>query len=78
MQSTLLSALIQAQKEYLTHDSSGASFLIITLSIKRLSCKEHTVNPFSSIINLEGWGGEEDGREFQIRGDISIPVADSC
>ena len=29
-------------------------------------------------INLEGWTGEEDGREFQKGGDICIPVADSC
>ena len=28
-------------------------------------------------INLEGWGGEGDGREGQKRGDIYIPVADS-
>ena len=28
-------------------------------------------------INLEGWDGERDGREFQ-RGDICIPMADSC
>ena len=29
-------------------------------------------------INLEGWDGEGDGREFQKGGDISIPMADSC
>ena len=29
-------------------------------------------------INLEGWDGEGDGREFQNRGDICIPMADSC
>ena len=29
-------------------------------------------------INLEGWDGEGDGREFQSGGDICIPVADSC
>ena len=29
-------------------------------------------------INLEGWYGEGDGREVQKRGDISIPMADSC
>ena len=31
-------------------------------------------------INLEGWDGEEDGREFQKGGDIyiCIPMADSC
>ena len=28
-------------------------------------------------INREGWDGERDGREFQ-RGDICIPMADSC
>ena len=28
--------------------------------------------------NLEGWGGEGPGREVQERGDICIPVADSC
>ena len=28
--------------------------------------------------NLEGWDGEGDGREFQNRGDICIPMADSC
>ena len=29
-------------------------------------------------INLEWWGGEGDGREFQKRGDICISMADSC
>ena len=29
-------------------------------------------------INLEGWDGEGDGREFQKGGDISISMADSC
>ena len=29
-------------------------------------------------VNLEGWDGEEDGREFQKGGDILIPMADSC
>ena len=28
-------------------------------------------------INIEGWDGEEDGREFQKQGDICIPMADS-
>ena len=28
--------------------------------------------------NLEGWDGEETGREFQKGGDLSIPMADSC
>ena len=29
-------------------------------------------------INLEGWDGEGDGREFQNVGDICVPMADSC
>ena len=29
-------------------------------------------------INLEGWVGEGDGREFQKGGDVCIPMADSC
>ena len=29
-------------------------------------------------INLEGWDGERDGREFQKGEDICIPVPDSC
>ena len=29
-------------------------------------------------INLEGWDGEGDGKEVQNRGDICIPMADSC
>ena len=29
-------------------------------------------------INLEGWDGERDGRDFQDGGDICIPMADSC
>ena len=29
-------------------------------------------------INLEGWDGEGEGREFQKGGDICIPIADSC
>ena len=28
-------------------------------------------------VNLEGWGGEGDGREVQEGGDICIPMADS-
>ena len=28
--------------------------------------------------NLEGWDGEEDGREVQVGGDICLPMADSC
>ena len=29
-------------------------------------------------INLEGWDGEADEREFQKEGDICVPKADSC
>ena len=29
-------------------------------------------------MNLEGWDGEGDGREDEERGDICIPMADSC
>ena len=29
-------------------------------------------------INLEGWDGEEDGKEVQKGGYICIPIADSC
>ena len=29
-------------------------------------------------INLEGWHGEEDGREFKKGGDMYIPMSDSC
>ena len=29
-------------------------------------------------INLEEWDGEGDGKEVQKRGDICIPMADSC
>ena len=29
-------------------------------------------------INLDGWNGEGNGREFQKGGDICIPMADSC
>ena len=29
-------------------------------------------------INLEGWGGEGDGREVQEGGDICIPMAVLC
>ena len=29
-------------------------------------------------INLEGWDGEEDGREFQKGGNICISMANSC
>ena len=29
-------------------------------------------------INLEGWDGEGDGRQFQKGGDICIPMSDSC
>jgi len=29
-------------------------------------------------INLEGWDGERDGKEFQKGGDICVPVAYSC
>ena len=29
-------------------------------------------------INLKGWAGKRDGREFQKGGDICVPMADSC
>jgi len=29
-------------------------------------------------INLEGWDGEGDDREFQKGGHMCIPMADSC
>ena len=29
-------------------------------------------------INLEGWDGKGDGKEFQKGGDICITMADSC
>ena len=29
-------------------------------------------------INLEGWGGEGNGKEVLKGGDICIPMADSC
>ena len=29
-------------------------------------------------VNLEGWGGEGDGREIQKGGDTCIPMADPC
>ena len=29
-------------------------------------------------IYLEGWDGEEDGKEVQKGGDICIPMADAC
>ena len=29
-------------------------------------------------INLVGWDGEKDGREFPEGGDICIPMADLC
>ena len=29
-------------------------------------------------VNLEGWGGEGDGREVQKGGDTCIPMADPC
>ena len=29
-------------------------------------------------INLEGWDGEGDGREFQKGGDICVPMSDPC
>ena len=28
--------------------------------------------------NLEGWDGEEGGKDVQMGGDPSIPMADSC
>ena len=29
-------------------------------------------------INLEGWGGERDGKEVQKGGNLCIPMVDSC
>ena len=29
-------------------------------------------------INVEGWDGEEGGREVQKGGDVCIPMGDSC
>ena len=31
----------------------------------------------SYVLNLQGWDGEGDGRQFQKGGDICIPMADS-
>ena len=28
--------------------------------------------------NLEGWDGEEDGKEVRDGGDMGVPMADSC
>ena len=29
-------------------------------------------------VNLEGWDGEQGGRELQKEGDICVPMTDSC
>ena len=29
-------------------------------------------------MNLEGWDGEADGREFWEGGDMDVPMGDSC
>ena len=46
------------------------------------SQREFTVwlrkNKLGFCINLEGWDGEEDGREVQKGEDICIPMVDSC
>ena len=41
-------------------------------------CKIDSQREFAVWLNLEGWNGEGDGREFQKGGDICIPMADSC
>ena len=50
-------------------------------------CKIHSQGEFALwlrklkqglCINLEGWDGEEDGREFQEGGHVCMPMADSC
>ena len=50
-------------------------------------CKIHSKGEFAVwlrklkqglCINLEGWDGEGNEREFQKGGDICIPMADSC
>ena len=47
-------------------DSQG-EFAIYLRKLKQVFC-----------INLEGWDGEGDGREFQKGGAICIPMADLC
>ena len=31
-----------------------------------------------SVTNLEGWGGEEDGKEVREGEDMGVPMANSC
>ena len=52
---------------YITICNSQREFAVCLRKLKQGLC-----------INLEGWGGEGDGREFQNGRDICIPMADSC
>ena len=45
---------------------------------KIVSQRECALETQMGSINLEGWHGEGDGREFQKGEGICIPVADSC
>ena len=52
--------------KYVSQDSQG-KFAVGLRKLKQGFC-----------INLEGWDGVGEGREFQKGGDICIPMADSC
>ena len=43
-----------------------------------LKCLLKTLLKQGLRVNLEGWDGEEDGREVQKGGAICIPMGDSC
>ena len=55
-------------KTYITicKTDTQREFVVCLKKLKQVLC-----------INLEGWDGEKDGREFKKGGDICIPMADS-
>ena len=54
-------------------DSQWGNLLYDTGSSNPVLCE--LSNP---VLNLEGWDGEGEGKEFQEGGDICISMADSC
>ena len=57
----------------------GKSNMEIYITICKIDSKQIWLRKLKQglCINLEGWGGEGDGREVQKGGNICIPTADS-
>ena len=61
-------------------EMDGKSNMETYITICKIDSKQIWLRKLKQLfyINLEGWDGEGDGREVQKRGDICMPMADSC